>query len=106
MPFIRSSTNHWFSLASLLSRLTYWRSQFKIFQPKIHDYRNMVAGQDYVFELAEGGKKAYITGQGRGIQVGDRIILGDDAGQYQVEQIDYYSNPSDMWIASVKVDVS
>jgi len=105
MPSIRSSTNHWFSLASLLSRLTYWRSQSKNFQPKIHDYRNMVAGQDYVFELAEGGTKAYITAQGRGIQVGDRIILGDDAKEYQVEEIEYYSNPSDMWRASVKVDI-
>ncbi len=64
----------------------------------------MVAGQDYVFELAEEDKKAYITGQGRGIKPGDSIILDDDAGKYQVEKIDYYSNPSDMWIALVKVD--
>jgi MioC protein len=71
---------------------------------KIHDYSPYVAGTDYVFESSDNGMTGYMTAQGKGIKPGDYIILqkGSKFYKYQVEQIDYYSNPSDMWMASLK----
>jgi len=42
-----------------------------------------------------------MTAQCKGVKRGDWIILEDNGRsyRYQVEQIDYYSEPSDMWIA-------
>ncbi|MBN3893986.1 MAG: hypothetical protein HWQ41_01380 [Nostoc sp. NOS(2021)] len=71
---------------------------------KIHDYSQQVCGSDYVFERLNEGMIGYMTGIGKGIKPGDRIILqeGYESYQYQVEEIDYYSDPSDMWIALLK----
>ncbi|MEH2409524.1 hypothetical protein [Nostoc sp.] len=71
---------------------------------KIHDYSQKVLGNDYVFERLNEGTIGYMTGIGKGIKPGDRIILreGSESYQYQVEEIDYYSDPSDMWMALLK----
>lgn len=68
---------------------------------KIHDFTEFVHGRDYVFEPLENYKKGYMTAQCRGIKRGDWIILRDDrySYRYQVEEIDYYTEPPDMWIA-------
>jgi hypothetical protein len=68
---------------------------------KTYDYTRYVSGRDYVFESVNDLKKGYMTGQGKGIKRGDYIFLknGSDSCRYQVEEIDYYSNPPDMWIA-------
>jgi hypothetical protein len=65
-----------------------------------HDYRRLVAGQDYIFEPIEGEDRAYLTGRGERIKAGDYLILFD---RYQIEKIDYYASPPDMWwIALIK----
>ncbi|MEH2459969.1 hypothetical protein [Nostoc sp.] len=71
---------------------------------KTHDYSQQVWGNDYVFERLNEGTAGYMTGIGKGIKPGDRIILreGSESYQYQVEEIDYYSDPSDMWMALLK----
>lgn len=71
---------------------------------KTHDYTRQVRSLDYVFEPIDDNAKGYMTGQCKGVAVGDFIVLQDGAKvyQYQVEQIDYYSNPSDMWTAVLK----
>jgi MioC protein len=73
-------------------------------KPKTHDYRQFVWGEDYIFESNDSGNGGYMTGQGKGIKRGDYLILsnGTDCYHYQVEQIDYYSNASDIWIALLK----
>ncbi|MCV3215223.1 hypothetical protein OGM63_17175 [Plectonema radiosum NIES-515] len=84
------------SLFSLLS------NKAKQPQTKTYDYSEYVCGRDYVFELAvDDLNKGYMTGQGRGIKCGDYIIFknGSNSCRYQVEEIDYYSQPRDMWIA-------
>ncbi|WP_257236967.1 hypothetical protein [Nostoc sp. 'Peltigera malacea cyanobiont' DB3992] len=45
-----------------------------------------------------------MTGVGKSVKACDRIILreGCESYQYQVEEIDYYSDPSDMWMALLK----
>ncbi|MEH2386836.1 MAG: hypothetical protein V7K14_13890 [Nostoc sp.] len=71
---------------------------------KIHDYSQQVWGTDYVFERLNEGIMGYMTGVGKTIKPGDRIILRQDcqSSQYQVQEIDYYSDPSDMWMALLK----
>ncbi|MHC5726346.1 MAG: hypothetical protein ACYTXY_19895 [Nostoc sp.] len=71
---------------------------------KIHDYSQQVWGTDYVFERLNEGIMGYMTGVGKTIKPGDRIILrqGCESYQYQVQEIDYYSDPSDMWMALLK----
>ncbi len=71
---------------------------------KIHDYSEQVLGSDYIFERVNEGTIGYMTGVGNGIKASDRIILrqGTESYQYQIEEIDYYSYPSDMWIALLK----
>ncbi|MDZ8106525.1 MAG: hypothetical protein RM338_13020 [Nostoc sp. DedQUE12a] len=71
---------------------------------KTHDYSQKICGSDYVFERVKEGRIGYMTGVGNGVKASDRIILrqGSESYQYQIEEIDYYSYPSDMWIALLK----
>lgn len=70
-------------------------------QNHTHDYTKYFCGRDYIFEPIDNETKGYMTGQGKGIKRGDYIILcnGSKSCRYQVEEIDYYSEPPDMWIA-------
>ncbi|NMG05978.1 hypothetical protein DP117_03505 [Brasilonema sp. UFV-L1] len=79
----------------------------KPLQTKTYDYTQDINGRDYIFESVDNQVKGYMTGQGKGVKRGDYIILRDssNACRYQVEDIDYYSEPPDMWIALLqKVD--
>lgn len=71
---------------------------------KRHNYTQYDADVDYIFEPADADGFSYLTSQGGNIRRGDYIVLGNNVNpvQYQVEAIDYYSNPSDMWLASLK----
>lgn len=73
-------------------------------KPKTHDYTRFVYGSDYVFEIQSDGQTGYITGYGRGIKIGDYLILKkyNQPYRYQVKEIEYYANPSDMWMALLK----
>jgi MioC protein len=69
-----------------------------------HNYTRQRQSADYFFEGTEQGLEAYMTGQGRGIKPGDYILLGNATKpeHYQVEKVDYYACPSDLWIALLK----
>jgi hypothetical protein len=84
--------------------LSFLITKLKAKKHKTHDYTSQVSGQDYVFETVDDHTKGYMTAQGKGVAVGDFITLQDGASinHYQVEQIDYYANPSDMWTAVLK----
>ncbi|GAB1545528.1 hypothetical protein NUACC21_82040 [Scytonema sp. NUACC21] len=98
MSFIRSGIN--FNTIAL-SLTNFLSNKLKRHKNKTYDYTKYVCGRDYVFELADNLTQGYMTGQGKGIQPGDYIILhdGSNSERYQVEAIDYYSEPPDMWIA-------
>ena len=67
---------------------------------KTHNFTQQICGCDYSIEPVEDGKKC-MTGQGNNIRQGDYLWLKEDNKiiQYQVEAIDYYLEPPDMWIA-------
>jgi hypothetical protein len=70
---------------------------------RVHNYTAYKLGRDYAFDQMNDGDQAYMTAYGRNVRPGDYILVSH-AGvkqRYRVEQIDYYANPSDMWIASL-----
>ena len=71
---------------------------------KTHDYTSQRQGVDYYFELTDHNDRAYLTAQGKGVKRHDYILLNVESmpQRYQVEIIDYYSDPSDLWIALLK----
>jgi MioC protein len=83
--------------------LSIFKSQSTRSKPKekTHDYSQLEKGSDYIFESVDGGSRGYMTGQGGGVKCGDYVILPAESngGRYQVKEIDYYSNPSDVWTA-------
>jgi hypothetical protein len=83
-----------FSLFNFFTR----KPKLKLYQT--HDYTHQVR-DSYVFEPIDNYAKGNMTAYGKGVKIGDRIILEDagDTYTYQVEQIDYYLAPPDMWIA-------
>jgi hypothetical protein len=103
MSLIRTGMNLSFSFLSKLALVSFPANELKK-KNKIHDYSQLAWGSDYVFERLNQGMIGYMTGVGKGIKPCDRIILreGCESYQYQVEEVDYYSDPSDMWIALLK----
>ena len=96
-----SSTRSSINLSIIFLSLVNWILT-KPKQRRTYDYTGFVCGRDYVFEPVDNNlKKGYMTGYGKGIKCEDYIILrnGSDSDLYQVEDIDYYSEPSDMWMA-------
>jgi hypothetical protein len=74
-------------------------------EAKTHNYTHLVCGKDYVIEKSEDTQKSHMTATGQDIKSGDCIIItGADGNnyKYQVEEVDYYSNPPDMWMALLK----
>lgn len=73
-------------------------------EPRTHDFTKYVCGEDYIWEEGETPQQAYMTGYGDNIYSGDRIILIRQSRQYcyRIQAIDYYSNPDDMWMASLR----
>lgn len=71
---------------------------------KTHDYSQFLQGQEYVFEPLDQGLEGQMTAIGKGIKPLDFIILRCDSQlcRYQVEEIDYYTDPPDMWIGLLK----
>lgn len=103
MSLIRTGISFSFSLLSVFLPMLSLTNESKQ-KNKIHDYSQLVRGKDYVFEPLHGGLGGYMTAVGKGIKPCDYIILqhGCQNYRYKVEEIDYYSDPSDMWIALLK----
>ena len=71
-----------------------------------HDYTKRHWGHDYtVTDVGEHGAEISMMGWGRGISVGDFILIqgqSKDPGarpdtRYRVKDVRYMSDPSDMW---------
>lgn len=98
MSFTRSGIN--FSKL-FLALVDFASTQLRKQKHKIHDYTDAEYGKEYIFESSGNNTQGYMTARGKGVKVGDYIILrnGSTSYHYQVKEIDYYSNPADMWMA-------
>lgn len=69
---------------------------------KTHDYTKPRWGHDYTFSPVNGGLKGELMGWGMGIEAGDYLIIrnGDGSSRYQVDEIEYFADPKDMWKAT------
>ncbi len=101
MSFSRSGIN---LNVFFLSLRNFFLKKLKLHKHKTHDFTECVSGTDYVFEIADNLTTAYMTARGKGVKPNDYIILqiGSEFCRYQIEQIDYYSSPADMWMALIK----
>lgn len=101
MSSTRSGINLSVVVLSLVKNLLSKQKQQK---NKTYDYTQSVCGIDYVFEPVDNQTKGYMTAQRKGIKRGDYIILrnGSSSYLYEVEEIDYYAEPPDMWMALLK----
>lgn len=79
------------------------KNEFKRTQ-KTHDYSQLIKSIDYVFEPLNQGLEGQMTGVGKGIKSHDYIILKceSELSYYQIQEIDYYADPPDMWMALLK----
>jgi MioC protein len=73
-------------------------------QPKTHDYTRQQSGRDYILESSPDGQY-YITAWGKKVKPGDRVKLTQDneLATYRVCELDRYSDPPDMWTASMEL---
>ncbi len=74
--------------------------------PTTHDYTLRCAGHDYTFTPIGGGLTARAMGWGNGIEQGDILLLAnpqnrDGKAAYRVDTINYFSDPPDMWKATL-----
>ncbi|OLP17044.1 hypothetical protein BST81_16905 [Leptolyngbya sp. 'hensonii'] len=67
------------------------------------DYRHYQNGSDFFFDAVD-EDQAYITIQESYLKQGDFLILkvDDQLVYYRIEQIDYYSELPDLWIALIR----
>lgn len=103
MTFIRTGMNLSLSFLNWFPRITQPKNQLTK-KYKTHDYSHLERGSNYFFESLKEDMQGCMTGFGKGIKPGDYIILqqGSEPARYQVEEIDYYSDPPDMWMALLK----
>ena len=73
-----------------------------------HNYTGHVHDQHYVLEAAiadpnQEGDRFTMTAYGDRLKAGDFILLRQNGEKvrFQVEQIDYYCDPPDLWIAQL-----
>lgn len=75
---------------------------------KIHDFTRSVHGEQYAFDrVKDDSRSAYMTAQRKGVRRDDHILLLREgkSEEYRVQELTYYTSPSDMWIALlVKVE--
>ena len=67
---------------------------------KTHHYTRQVSGEHYAIEAVKGDRFSMIA-YGKGVQSDDYILLTENlrSVRYKVEQIDYYAEPPDLWVA-------
>ncbi len=74
-------------------------------ETKTHDYTRRSWGHDFtITQIFDGGMWLNMMGWGYGLSKGDFIILpnGNETTRYLIKDIEYKSDPPDMWRAKVE----
>lgn len=95
--------------ARLLGR---FRRQRANLAPVDHDYGpgHRCWGHDYtVTRVIDGGKRLEAAGWGKGLRKGQTVALtnkanADGRSVYVIESVSYFSDPDDMWSATLRHD--
>ncbi|NJM67342.1 MAG: hypothetical protein HC851_17535 [Acaryochloris sp. RU_4_1] len=87
------------------SGLNEWFKHFFGYSYRTYHYNFDELGQSFVINEIEGTSGCYhMTAQGPRVKLGDSIEIRqlERTSKYQVNDIEYYGEPSDMWIALLR----
>jgi hypothetical protein len=106
LPSIHQTPRTYTGLLDFFRRKFFAKSKPKDKRNKgrVYNYSESKNEKEFIIELIDQTLLKYgMTGFGSGIKVGDFIVIDEKSLiKYQVEDIDYFLDPSDMWIAIVK----
>lgn len=70
---------------------------------KTHRYNHGQLGSEFFLDDNAALPISYMTAQGAGVHQGDYIDIAMPTGhlKFQVSEIEYYSDPADMWMAQL-----
>lgn len=70
---------------------------------KTHWYHQEHLGTEFFIETSADSAVSYMTAQGPAVRPGDYIDIASSDGhlKFQVDKIEYYSDPADMWMAQL-----
>jgi hypothetical protein len=106
LPSINQTPRTYRGLLDFLRREIFVKSKLKDkrYKGKIYNYSESKDENEFIIELIDQNLLKYsMTGFGSGIKVGDFVAIDEkNLIKYQVEDIDYFFEPPDMWIAIVK----
>lgn len=73
-------------------------------EAKIFSYDACNIGQTFALETNSDAGFTYMTCQQAGMQAGDwvRMMHPHKTTMYQIQEIEYYEEPSDMWMAKLR----
>lgn len=82
-----------------------WDVSLRPRKSRVHRYEYSALSSDFCIETAPDQSGFFMTSCKAGVQKGDLVHIGDVDGfsEYRVDEIDFYSNPSDMWIAKLRM---
>ncbi|BDM77905.1 hypothetical protein [Acaryochloris marina] len=81
-----------------------WNVPVRSRKSRVHRYEHSALSSDFCIEAAPDQSGFFMTSCKAGVRRGDVIHISE-AGQrseYRIDEIDYYSDPSDMWIAKLR----
>ncbi|WP_299486951.1 hypothetical protein [Acaryochloris sp. IP29b_bin.137] len=70
---------------------------------KTHRYDQGQLGTEFFLETSTDSSVSYMTAQGPAVRPGDYIDIASPEGhlKFQVDEVEYYSDPADMWMAQL-----
>ncbi|QUY42431.1 hypothetical protein HRE53_11445 [Acaryochloris sp. 'Moss Beach'] len=70
---------------------------------RTHRYNQGQLGTEFFLETSADTSVSYMTAQGPVVRPGDYIDIASPDGhlKFQVDEIEYYSDPADMWMAQL-----
>lgn len=79
------------------------QKQLRTRRHRTHRYKDGQRGSEFFLEDSSNLPISYMTAQGAGVRQGDYIDIETSTGHltFQVSEVEYYSNPADMWMAQL-----
>lgn len=70
---------------------------------RTHRYNQGQLGTEFFLETDADASVSYMTAQSSAVRLGDYIEIASPDGplKFQVNEIEYYSDPADMWMAQL-----
>lgn len=79
------------------------RQSSRTHKHKTHRYNHSQLGSEFFLDSNATIPISYMTAQGGGVREGDYVDIDMPSGhlKFQISEIEYYSDPADMWMAQL-----